>query len=87
MSQALLGVAWILVGLLCVWSAIIARWLWAIAAVGGMWVIWGLGYAWAWAMGSGTGSDWISTGTYLLTGLALWTVTRQPDLPVHREED
>lgn len=82
-----LGVLWISVGILAIGSAIAGRWVIATAAIGAAWLTWGLAYTVAWATPAwGQPTDWISTGTYLPTAVAILALLLIRETPTVEED-
>ena len=81
-----IGLAWMAVGALSLYSALRARWRWATAAIGGMYLLWGVGYLTS-AVGitHGRDTDWISASTYLTMALFIWGSSRLVDVPAYAE--
>ena len=80
LPEWVIGAVWIALGVYVVAGVCIGRWMWPTVALGAGWVAWGLGYLVAWIDPAyGITSDWISTGTYLPVGLAIWATTRLPE--------
>lgn len=84
-----LGAVWCLAGVHALISAAVGRWVTATAAVGGLWLAWGLAYVVATLIpGWGQPTDWISAGTYGWTApvILLALLVREPPV-VTTEED
>ncbi len=84
-----LGVAWCLVGAYALVSAAVGRWVTATAAVGAIWLAWGLAYlVAALAPGWGQASDWISAGTYMWVAPVILLALLVREVPhVTRDEE
>lgn len=81
-----IGIAWIAVGAVSLFSAIRARWRWATASIGGMYLLWGVGYlSSALGITHGSETDWISASTYLTAALFIWGSSRLVDVPAYAD--
>lgn len=80
------GIAWISIGVVAVYSTLRARWRWATAGIGGMYLLWGVAYLTS-ALGltDGNDTDWIPASTYLTTALFVWGSSRLVDVPTYVE--